>query len=514
METTRTGRWVGLAALLAAEAMNLLDATIVPVAAPAIHRDLGGSPSDVQWYGAAYTLPFALLLITGGRLGDLAGRRRVFRIGVAGFLAASVGCALAPDTGALIALRVLQGAAAALIVPQTIGLIKAMFTGPALPKALGSIGPVMGLAAVCGPVLGAVLTHADLFGTSWRAVFLVNAPLSVAVLLAARALVEDRAPRRPGLDPVGTTLAVTAAGLVVYPLVRSGSGGLGAGGWATVAAGLATGILFALHQRHRARATHEASPEASPRAGRWAGWRWVRRWVGQGPLVETGLFGQWLFPAALVTSVLFFAVTSGLTLVLVLHVQWGLGAGVMAAGLSLVPWSAGMAVASWLAGARLVGRYGARLMLVGLGVLAAGLVATVVACGASDRVGLLVALGVVGVGVGLFTPPFFTTALHVVGPQQVGSAAGLLNAVQQLGGSLGVAVLGSLYLAGHPTGDRAAAVGAVQHVLWLAAGLTAAAAVTAAVMSRHPSDPTTPHDRTTRPTRATPAQVGQAGQVG
>src|SRR5689334_21384680 len=106
METTRTGRWVGLAALLAAEAMNLLDATIVPVAAPAIHRDLGGSPSDVQWYGAAYTLPFALLLITGGRLGDLAGRRRVFRIGVAGFLAASVGCALAPDTGALIALRV------------------------------------------------------------------------------------------------------------------------------------------------------------------------------------------------------------------------------------------------------------------------------------------------------------------------------------------------------------------------------------------------------------------------
>jgi MFS family permease len=454
-------RWAALAALLAAEAMNLLDATIVPVAAPSIHRDLGGSASDVQWYGAAYTLPFALLLITGGRLGDIAGRRRVFRIGVAGFLVASAACALAPSTGVLIGLRAVQGAAAALIVPQTIGLIKAMFRGPELPRALGTIGPVMGLAAVCGPVLGAVLTHADLFGWSWRAAFLVNVPVAAAVLAAAPVLVEDLAPRRPRLDPAGTALAVAAAGLIVYPLVRAGSAALTAGGWAAVAAGLATAALFAAHQRHRARR-------------------------GRHPLVEVSLFRGRAFPAALVTSALFFAVTSGLTLVIVLHAQWGLGAGVLAAGLTLLPWSAGMAVASWLSGAYLVGRAGHRLMPIGLVVLAAGLLGTVAAYRTGVPTALLAALGVVGIGVGLFTPPFFTAALHAVSPQEVGSAAGLLNAVQQLGATLGVAVLGSVYLADHPTTGRAAATTAIQHALWTALLLTAA---TAAVTSlpRRPS---------------------------
>lgn len=151
--------------------MNLLDATVVQVAAPRIHAELGGSVSDVQWFTTAYTLPFAVLLIIGGRLGDIAGRKRLFVCGVTGFMVASVACAVTPSVGLLIAFRVVQGAAAALVIPQTIGLIKAMFTGPEMSKALGSIGPVMGLAAVCGPVLGGVLTHADLFGSSWRAAF-------------------------------------------------------------------------------------------------------------------------------------------------------------------------------------------------------------------------------------------------------------------------------------------------------------------------------------------------------
>src|SRR5690348_8253837 len=137
MTTAVRVRWAGLLALLLAEAMNLLDATIVQVAGPAIHADLGGSRSDIQWYSAAYTLPFAMLLITGGRLGDRFGRRRVFRLGVLGFLLASLGCALAPSAAVLIALRAVQGAAAALVIPQTFGLIKAMFTGPSVARALG-----------------------------------------------------------------------------------------------------------------------------------------------------------------------------------------------------------------------------------------------------------------------------------------------------------------------------------------------------------------------------------------
>jgi MFS family permease len=216
-------RWIGLAAVLTAEAMNLLDATIVQVAAPAMRAGLGGSATDLQWFSAAYTLPFAVLLITGGRLGDIAGRRRVFRIGVAVFLLASLACAFAPAAGTLTAFRVVQGAAAAAVIPQTIGLIKAMFDGDEVARALGTIGSVMGLAGVAGPVLGGVLTHADLFGSSWRAVFLVNAPLGVAVLALTNRIHEDRAPRRPGLDPPGTALVIIAATLIVYPLIGGGS---------------------------------------------------------------------------------------------------------------------------------------------------------------------------------------------------------------------------------------------------------------------------------------------------
>lgn len=246
-------RWVGLTALLVAEAMNLLDSTIVQVAGPAIHADLGGPVSDIQWFSAAYTLAFALLLITGGRLGDIAGRKRVFRIGVTGFMLASLACALAPSAGMLIGFRVLQGAAAAVVIPQTFGLIRAMFDGDETAKALGSIGPVMGLAAICGPVLGGVLTHADLFGSSWRAVFLVNLPLAAAVLAVAPTLAEDRAPRRPGLDLAYTALAMLGTGLVVYPLIQADPGHRPPWSWAAMALGLVVLLGFGAHQRRAAR---------------------------------------------------------------------------------------------------------------------------------------------------------------------------------------------------------------------------------------------------------------------
>jgi len=326
-------RWLALALLLIAEAMNLLDSTIVQVAAPVIHAELAGPDADIQWFSAAYTLPFALLLITGGRLGDIVGRKQVFRVGVVGFVLASAGCALAPSSGLLIAARAIQGAAAALIIPQTFGLIRAMFDGDELAKALGSIGPVMGLSAVCGPLLGAVLTHANLLGSSWRAAFLINVPLGVAVLIAAPLLREDRAADRPGLDLPGTLLAVTGAGLVIYPLIEGNAAGWPAWTWGALVAGLAVLVLFGLHQR-----------------------RCVRQ--GRTPLVEPSLFENRGFPAALVSSVLCFSVMNGLMLVIMLQLQLGLHADVLVAGLSLLPWSCGLAVASWVAGSYLVPRFG------------------------------------------------------------------------------------------------------------------------------------------------------------
>ncbi|MEU5264186.1 MFS transporter [Amycolatopsis sp. NPDC021455] len=424
-------RWAALAVLLTAEAMNLLDATIVQVAGPVIHAALPGPAADVPWFSAAYTLPFAAFLITGGRLGDLFGRARVFRIGVAGFVLASLVCAVSGAAGLLIGARAVQGAAAALIIPQTIGLIRSLFDGDELAKALGTIGPVMGLSAVTGPLLGGLLTQA----VSWRAVFLVNVPLGLAVLVAARLLREDRAATRPRLDVPGAVLVVAGAGLVVYPLIEPGGTN-----WALLAAGAALLVVFGFHQRRAA-----------------------------APLVEPSLFAHRGFPSALAGSLLFFAVMTGLMQVVPMQLQLGLGVDVRTAGLTLLPLSAGLAVSSWFAGARLVPRFGARVMFAGLALLLAGiLAATAVYAGGvrSYPWPLLGALALCGLGMGTFTVPFFTAALARVRPHETGSAAGLLNAVQQLGGTLGVALLGGLFLG---TGGAAAALG-------LGAGLTVAAA--------------------------------------
>ncbi|MER7756472.1 MFS transporter [Kitasatospora sp. NPDC097643] len=468
-------RWVALGALLTAEAMNLLDATIVQVAAPRMREELGGAPSAVPWLTSAYTLPFAVLLLTGGRLGDRYGRRRVFRYGVAGFLLASLACACAPTLGTLIAFRAVQGAAAAVIIPQTIGLIKAMFHGAETARALGTIGPVMGLAAVLGPVLGGVLTHADLFGSSWRAVFLVNLPLSLAVLALAPLLIENRAPRLPGLDPAGTGLAVLATGLVVLPLLGQGAGVPDGPALAAIAAGATVAVAFAAQQRRGARRGAET-------------------------LVETSLFATVRFPAALVSSALFFAVTTGLTLVVVLQLQLGSGADALTCGLTLLPCSAGMAVASWCSGAYLVHRYGRRVTAAGLGVLVAGLLAAVGAYRTDGQPTLLVgALTVIGIGQGLFTSAFFTAALRPLRPQEIGSAAGLLNAVQQLGATLGVAVLGRVYLScPDPVG--------AQRACWVAVGALALAAVATRLMDPRPATPDSPAEP------AGPAETGTAGE--
>lgn len=206
------------------------------------------------------------------------------------------------------------------------------------------------LAAVCGPVLGAAVTHADLAGLSWRAAFLINGPLAVAVLTAGSALAEDAAPHRPRLDLPGTLVAIAGTALVTFPLIEA----RGWWTWPLLATGLALLVVFGLHQRARARR-------------------------GAATLIETSLFAGRGFPAALATSTPFFAVVNGLMLVIVLHLQIGLGRDVLSAGLTLLPWSAGSAVASLAAGSYLVPRLGNRVLFTGLAVLSTGLAAAIAA---------------------------------------------------------------------------------------------------------------------------------------
>ena len=409
--TTQTyrWRWPALAALLVAEAMNLFDSTVMPVAGPAIRADLGAGESMLQWLTAGYTLPFALLLITGGRLGDIVGRRRVFVVGVLTFVACSALCAFAPNVAVLLAARAVQGASAALVIPQTFGLIRAMFAGTEVAKALGTVGPVMALSALCGPVVGGLLTDANVLGLGWRPVFLVNVPLGLAVLAVSPLILEDRSPARPRLDASGTLLASVGLGLLVFPLVEGNDNGWPVWTWLCMALGLATLVLFALHQRGRT-----------------------------SPLVEPGLFRGRSFPASLMGSLLFFAVMNGLVFVLVLFLELKQGRTPSSAALTLLPWSIGLGVGSLTAGAVLVPRFGPKVMLAGLLLVLTGLVGIAFSL-------TVVPLLVTGVGLGLFTVPFFGNALAGVAAHETGSASGLLNAVQQLGATIGFALLGTVF---------------------------------------------------------------------
>ncbi|MFI6444624.1 MFS transporter [Kitasatospora sp. NPDC050543] len=454
-------RWCALAVILVAEVMDLLDTTIVNVAAPAIQRAFGGSESQIQWISAAYTLAFAVLLVTGARLGDLYGRKRLFVTGAAGFTAASLLCAAATGPGLLIGARTAQGVFAALLIPQGLGIIKAMFPPKEMGTAFGLFGPVMGLSSVFGPTLGGYLTSADWFGTGWRMVFLINLPLGIAAVLAgARFLPADAdagfgakagadANARTGarIEPVGVLLLSAAVLMLIYPLVQGRELGWPLWTYLSMAAALPLLWLFTRQQR-----------------------RVLRR--GGSPLVEPSLFTKRAFTSALTTGLGLFAAMSGLLLCLTLYFQLGLGWTPLHAGLTMIPLSLGLVVGAVLSGGVLAPKYGRRVLHAGMVIAGAGVLG-IWASTAQWSAGvtswqLAPAILVTGFGLGLIMAPFFDIALAGVDDHETGSASGVLNAAQQLGGSIGVAVLGTAFF-GRATSDG------FEHATGWTLGLTSAA---------------------------------------
>ncbi|GHJ50077.1 hypothetical protein Cs7R123_74190 [Catellatospora sp. TT07R-123] len=462
-------RWPALFVVLAAEVMDLLDSLVTTIAGPSIRADVGGTESLIQWLGAAYTLAMAVGLITGGRLGDLYGRKRMFMIGSAGFVAASVLCAVSTSPELLIGARVLQGLFGAVLLPQGLGMIKEMFPPKEMGAAFGAFGPVMGLSAVAGPILAGWLVDADYWGTGWRMIFLINLPLGLLALIgAAKFLPESRSSHASKLDLTGVGLVTAGALLLLYPLVQGRE--LGWPTWTFVMMASCLPV-FALFVRQQA----------------------VRRRNGGDPLVEPSLFRQRSFSGGLVAGLAFFSGMIGFGLAFSMYVQLGLGYSPLKAGLASVPQSLGIMIGFGLAsGAGLTRRLGRSLLHVGLAVMAAatvGFVFTLEIAGFDVTPWQLApALGTFGLGMGLVMAPFFDIILAGVQPHETGSASGTLTAVQQLGGAVGIALLGTLFFNTVQFGqfgpDQASFAEAMRLVLWVEVGLIAVTFAAAFLLPR------------------------------
>ncbi|MEA2297273.1 MAG: hypothetical protein QOF77_209 [Solirubrobacteraceae bacterium] len=468
MQAAHPRRWLILFVVLAAECMDLLDGTIVNVAVPTIRGDLGASSTALQWIIGGYPLAIAVGLITGGRLGDVFGRRRLFLVGAFGFTAASAVCGVAPSTAVLIGARLVQGGFGALMLPQGLGILREVFPPDELPKAFGVFGPVMGSAALVGPIVGGGLIGLDLFGTGWRLVFLVNLPLGIAALAGAVRLVpESRAEHPVRVDLVGVGLASMAAILLVYPLIQGRELGWPAWTFVSMAASGALGVLFAGHLGRRARR-------------------------GLDPLVTPSVFTHRGFSGGLVVLMLFFGGMVGSVLAVTLFLQIGQGYSAIHAGLTLVPFSLGTAITAGLSGAVLQRRLGRWVIQVGgvVSLAGYGLVLAAVGGGGGDggvtSWALAPGLLVVGLGMGLFIVPLFDTILAAVTDREIGSASGVLNALQQLAAALGVAVLGTVFFTAAAGGDF---VGALGRTLWWQVGLMAAMLAATPLLPRRAREP-------------------------
>jgi len=431
-------RWWALAVCVLAVLVDMIDNQIVAVALPTIHRHLGAGEAAMQWISAGYALGFALTLIIGGRLGDRYGVKRLFLAGMAVFTLASLSAGLAPEPGLLVASRVVQGIGSGLMVPQVLSFVHTEFDEAERPKAMGLYAAAFPLGGLAGPLLGGVLTEADLFGSGWRAIFLVNIPIGVAGLLGALVTM----PSRPGFPrhrpDLGGLALLTATGFAVfYPLVQGRASGWPLWSILLMAAAVPLAGLFAVHQRGLERRGGE--PLVPPAMMR------VRSvWSSQAVLMCTQ------------TAI-------GVFFVLTLYLQLGLGFSPVRAALSFAPGTIGIIAGNAVA-MRSAARVGRAFVTVMAAVLAAGLAAiALVVHAAGDHLNVAELLGPIvlfSFGIGGVLNASFGTAMGQVQPQQAGAASGLVNTTAQLGQAAGTALSGTVFFSLLPDhGYRSAVVG-------------------------------------------------------
>ncbi|MCW4113643.1 DHA2 family efflux MFS transporter permease subunit [Aurantimonas sp. MSK8Z-1] len=417
-------RWLVLATLLLAGFMNLIDVTIVNVAIPSLKADLGASDADVEWVVAAYILAFALGLLPLGRLGDIVGRKRMFLWGVGAFTLGSALCGLAPSIGTLVAARFFQGLSGAMMMPQVLALVQVTFPPHERGFAFSFFGVTAGLASVAGPLAGGALISADIYALAWRPIFLVNIPIGIfAVAVGSLLIPPTERARGTAIDLVGVLLATLAVFAVVFPLVEGRELGWPLWSFVMLGAALPLAALFILWQRRQA---ERDAPQLLPIS-----------------LIRNRHF---VLGLGMVTAL--FSGLPGFFFVIAIFLQIGFGFTPLQSGVATIPFPAGVFIASLISG-RFGSRHAKQRLVVGPLILASGMAifyATVL--GLDDTLthwDLVLPLGVSGLGMGVTIAPLFATILTVVGPRDAGSGAGALQAFQQAGGALGVALGGQIF---------------------------------------------------------------------
>jgi EmrB/QacA subfamily drug resistance transporter len=391
-----------------------LDATIVNVALPAIHRSLHAGVSGLQWTIDAYTLVLATLLMLSGSTADRIGRRRVFQIGLSLFALGSLLCALSPDLGLLIAARVLQAIGGSMLNPVAMSIIRNVFTDPReRAQAIGVWGGVVGISLALGPVVGGLLINAF----SWRAVFLVNVPIGLlAIALTARFVPESRADRPRRIDPIGQLLVIVALATLIYAIIEAPAAGWLSAQTLSLGAVCAIALTALIRYEHRVRQ----------------------------PLIEMRFFRSAPFSGATALALGAFTVQGGFLFLNTLYLQETRGYSPLQAGLDTLPMAIPMLIMAPLTG-RFVGRRGNRVpLLAGSATVAAGGLMLTALSPTTPMLYLFGSYLLIGFGMGLLNPPITNTAVSGMPPSMAGVAAAIASTARQGGSTLGVAVFGAL----------------------------------------------------------------------
>jgi EmrB/QacA subfamily drug resistance transporter len=415
-------KWISLLVLLVGPFLGVIDFFIANIGIPSIKNSLHAGFSEAELIVAGYGLTYAVCLITGGRLGDIFGRKKVFIFGMAGFTATSAFCGYAGDAGMLVFGRLLQGCAAAVMFPQALSFIQVNFTGSAKRLAFSIYGAMLGFGSIVGQILGGFLIQANLFNLGWRPIFLINLPLGLITILAATlTLDESKAKSAPRVDVIGTILLTIGLFLFSLPFMEGTDVGWPPWAWGALAASIP--FLWAFY-RFECRCS-----------------------VGGGsPLVEPRLFQDRGFMVGILVTCIYYAGHTSMILVLSLFLQLSLRLDPFHAGLLLAPFSFGFLVGSSFSG-KLNGLLGRDSLHLGAAILAISLVCLSMQANASHgqaSLAFVFVCFIYGIGRGLVTAPLYNTVLSGVPARDAGAAAGVASMAQQVANSVGIAVIGAI----------------------------------------------------------------------